>query len=578
MAGREGGGPDRGVAFPGGSGARRISRRRLLGGATAGTALLASAGALGGALGLEGCSSGPASLPPSARGSGRSHGPSGPPRRGGRLRVGTTSEIDGFSPFTDHWDNTGLTYANTVYDTLTAITADGRAVPYLAQSVTPNADRTVWTVTLRPGIRFHDGTPLDSSVLVANVEGFMSSLLTAPALKPIAGARAVGPLSVEILCKEPLVSFPYYLSTQVGVVVAPSMINPPAGTTPRPVGTGPFVYQEWVPNSHFEATRNPNYWRSGLPYLDSVTYFPIVDDGARLDSLLSGEIDLMVSTNPDVVTGLAGKDGYQRVDTLHRYVGEPDMDFIMLNTAVEPTNDLAVRQALASAMDTKALVKLFDDGLTEPSNGLFPPGSVYYAPTGYPSYDLARARALVEQAKPRHGGRIALQLGTIPNPRDVRATEAIQSMWQAAGIEVTLAQIDQATFITNALTGHFQAYTWEQFSAADPDLNYVWWSTTTIGPVGGLSLNFARNADPVIQAALQRGREDPDPAVRIAAYRTVNERFALDLPYLWISRTVWSAAASSRVGTFQGGTLPGGEEAESFTGGVLSPVETWLAE
>lgn len=549
-------------------GAGRLGRRSFLAGAGA-----ASLAGLGGSLLLGGCSTGT-----SARTSQPLPSSAGlPPKHGGSLHVGTTSEIDSFSPFSGHWDNTGLTYANTIYDTLTAIAADGSAKPYLAQSVTPNPEHTLWTITLRPGVLFHDGTPLDASVLVKNIEAFLGSPLTGPALSPIAGARVVGPLAVEVSCKEPLVAFPYYLSTQVGVVVAPSMIDPPAGAAPRPVGTGPFVYESWVPNAHFSATRNPRYWRKGLPYLDRVTYLPIVDDTARLDSLLSGSIGLMVSTNPDVLLKLRSSRSYRLVDTLQRSVGEPDMDFIMLNTVVPPTNDITVRRALARALDVRALIKLFDAGLTQPSTGLFPPGSPYYAPTGYPTYDLAAAKALVREAEARHGGRISLELATIPSSREVLATQAIQSMWQAAGVDVTLAQVDQATLITNALEGHFQAYTWEQFSAPDPDLNYVWWSTTTLAPVGSIALNFARNDDPLIQAALQRGRENADPSVRVAAYRTVNERLAADLPYLWLSRTIWSAAASADVAGFDGGRLPGGEAAESFAGGVLSPVQVWLS-
>ncbi len=547
----------------------RFDRRRFLSGG-ARTVAAAALGGVGAPLLLSDCSSAPGravATPGVSRAA---------PRRGGSVKIGMNSEIDGFSPFSDNWDNTGLTYANTVYDTLTAIAADGSAQPYLAESVTPNGDYSVWTITLRPDVFFHDGTPLDAGVLVANFEAFKASPLTGQALAPVLSARRTGHLVVEMVCSQPLVPFPYYLSTQVGVVVAPSMIDPPAGTSPKPVGTGPFVYEDWVPNSHFSATRNPRYWRPGLPYLDSVTYFPIADDGARLESLQSGSVDLMISTNPSAVTTLRSNPAYQLVDTIHHHLGEPDMDFIMLNTAVAPTDDPEVRLALAKAIDYEAIVELFGGGLTQPSSGLFPPGSIYYAPSSYPTYDLAGARALVDKARSRHGGAISLDLGTIPDPRDVQATQAIQSMWEKAGFSVTLSQTDQATFIENALEGKFHAYTWEQFSAPDPDLNYPWWSTTTVGPVGGISLNFARNYDPEIQAALEEGREHANPATRIAAYRRVNERLALDLPYLWLARTIWSAGANDSVMNFSNPTLPSGQPAEGFSGGVLDPTPIWL--
>ncbi len=81
------------------------------------------------------------------------------------------------------------------------------------------------------------------------------------------------------------------------------------------------------------------------------------------------------------------------------------MDFIILNTSVDPTNDLVVRQALAHAIDVDELVKLFGAGIAKPNPSLFPPGSPYRAAdNGYPKYDLAKAKALVAQAAPNHGG------------------------------------------------------------------------------------------------------------------------------------------------------------------------------
>ena len=107
----------------------------------------------------------------------------GTPRRGGTVTVGLNSEIDGFLPSASHFDNSGLTYANTIYDTLTVVGADGTARPYLAQSVTPNTDMTVWTITLRPGVTFHDGSPLNADVVLANIQALQTSALTGQALR-----------------------------------------------------------------------------------------------------------------------------------------------------------------------------------------------------------------------------------------------------------------------------------------------------------------------------------------------------------------------------------------------------------
>ena len=106
-------------------------------------------------------------------------------RQGGIAIIGTTADIDGFYPPSNHWDTNGFCYANAIYDPLTAVAADGSIQPYLAQSVTPNADKTVWNITLRPNITFSDGSALTATVLKNNLDALKASTLTGTALQPI---------------------------------------------------------------------------------------------------------------------------------------------------------------------------------------------------------------------------------------------------------------------------------------------------------------------------------------------------------------------------------------------------------
>ena len=168
-----------------------------------------------------------------------------------------SSDIDGFLPAQSHFDNTGLTYANAVFDTLTAVAADGSIRPHLAASVTPNADMTAWTVTLRPNVRFHDGSPLTADVALQNFKALKASPLTAQAVAAVSGATTAGDLSITYNCVEPLVAFPSYLTTQVGYLIALSQLDNTKNGSQMPVGTGPFKYVSWEPNDHFTLERNP---------------------------------------------------------------------------------------------------------------------------------------------------------------------------------------------------------------------------------------------------------------------------------------------------------------------------------
>ena len=552
-----------------------LSRRRFLssGAAAAGGAALLG---VGGPIALTGCgtssgSSGNVATTPNA-GIG-----SGTPRRGGSAVLAMTSEIDGFYPPANHWDATGFLYANSVFDPLVAVAADGSAQPYLAQSITPNGDYSVWTLKLRPGVTFSDGSALTSSVLKANFDALKASPLTGVAVRVVEKATIVDPLTVAYTCTGPNVAFPYYLTSQVGYVFGTAMIDAAGGSGPvKPIGTGPFVYSSWQPNDHFTATRNPHYWRPGYPYLDSITFRPIADTTQRESTLETGGVDLIYSNDPNTVNHFQGKPAYQLVTNLNDTVGEPDMDFIMLNCAKAPTDDLRIRQALAHGLDASALATLFGGGIEKPATGLFPPGSPYYSKTTYPAYDQATARSLVREYAAQHGTP-SLQLGTVTDPRLARVVQAIQSMWGQVGFDVSIKIIDQASFITNAVVGDYQAYTFEMFSAADPDLNYVWWSTTTIAKPGQIGLNFARNDDPKIEAALLAARGETDRAKRIADYQAVNERLAIDLPYLWLGKTVWSEVGNQKLQNFAGMVLPNGVRAKPFDNGVSFTAQMWLA-
>src|ERR1700678_1876107 len=142
-----------------------ISRRSFLSrSAVAGGAVVLGAGA---SSVLAGCSSG-SSSPTTTSGSSTPASKPGTPKRGGALVVGTIAEIDGFYPPANHWDTNGFLYANTVFDPLMAIAADGTTQPYLCKSMTSNSTFDVWTMTLRPNIKFHDGSQLTSTVIQAN--------------------------------------------------------------------------------------------------------------------------------------------------------------------------------------------------------------------------------------------------------------------------------------------------------------------------------------------------------------------------------------------------------------------------
>jgi len=192
------------------------------------------------------------------------------------------------------------------------------------------------------------------------------------------------------------------------------------------------VFSEWVPGDHFTATKNPNYWQSGLPYLDSITYRPIVDVEARSNSLKSGTVQMILSSDAQTIHDFTGNSSYKMITDLHKVIGETDQIFLMLNTGTPPLTDSRVRQALAYAIDPKLINDTIGYGIAPLSTGPFTQGTPLYVPTGYPQYNVDKAKALVSAAE-KSLGPINLQLGVTNTGRNVQLMELVQAQLQQVG-------------------------------------------------------------------------------------------------------------------------------------------------
>ncbi|MEY2399428.1 MAG: peptide/nickel transport system substrate-binding protein [Actinomycetota bacterium] len=490
------------------------------------------------------------------------------PKPGGKLVMGVEAEVDGFDPTQNRMDVTGLTYASIVYDSLGAFGKDGKVHPYLAESIDHNADYTQWTVKLRPNVKFSNGDPLTADDVVADWNAHLKSPLTAAAIVGyLKTVTKVDDLTAQFTMAGPWVPFPTYLTGQLGFVFSHKMLDDPKAAPRNPIGTGPFVLKDWVPGNHMIATKNPNYWQKGLPYLDSVELRPIVETQSRESSLRAGTIDLMHSSDVQTIKDLKNSGSIASI-TDEKVQGEQEEHFIMLNTAKAPLDDVRIRKALAYATDRKRRIDTIDFGISPDSTGPFGNvGSDFHSDTTYPSFDLAKAKDLVKQYETDKGvSNVTFELGTTNTGRNLQDMSLIQSMWKDAGINVTIKQVQQSEYILNALNGAYQAYDWRQFGEPDPDADFVWWSTKTAAPIGQLALNFARNNDPAIDAALLKGRTSADDAQRKAAYQDIAKRFATDdVPYVWLNQTIWQIAFKPKVKGIETWTLPDGEAGVNHT-------------
>ncbi len=557
--------------------AERIDRRAFLARGAAAGAGVAALGAAGGGLAACGSRSAPESGP-----SGTSGHPNGvstaTAQKGGQLIFGTEAEEKGFSTTQGTFDTTGIMYARTVFDPLAIIDADGNVQPYLAQSILPNGDYTVWTITMRPNLAFHNGAPCDGAAVAENFALQQSSGLTGPEFTTISKVSVPSPLVVTVTMKSAWVPFDFYLAGGVGGQIAfiaePNWLK--SGSQTNPIGTGPFVFQAWNPDDYFTATRNPHYWRPNLPYLDSITYKPIPDSEQLLASLESGGVDIIHTSISQVTGGLRANTSLGYTDDSVRVAGEPDMLCLLLNLSKPPFDNLKVRQAAAMSVSSAQYSKVIENGICPPSTGPFVEGSPYFAPTGYPRPDRATAKQLIEEVQRQTNRPVSLTLNHTPDPDATRDAEYFQAQLQGSGMQVSLSTVQQAESISVAVLGNFQAQVWRQFGAVHPDLNYIFWSPTDASEAG-FAANMARNTDPRMETALLQGRQSPGASDRALAYQEVGKLMGSDIPYIWTARAVWSIGAQAKVENWNNPTTPAGKPAFGMITGAIWPTQIWLS-
>lgn len=494
------------------------------------------------------------------------------PTKGGTLNIGLDAETDGWNPTSSQWAGAAYYVAQAVFDPLVAYGKDLKPHPVLAKSIEPSDDYTAWTIEMRSGITFHDGSKLDAKVVKNQLDKDVSSFLVGQAFRSVKDIEVVDDLTVKVNMKEPWVAFPAVLAAQGGFIASPKQLDATgAANTDKPIGTGPYKFKEWVRDDHLTVTRNPNYWRKDVAYPETITFRPIPDDQTRLQSIQSGDLDL-------TYTSVASQILAARRDK-SLAINEYDSDsvtMLMMNTAKAPLDDVRMREAIANSVDQNELVEIVGRGLSQTATSPYTKKSPWYAPSGYPTKpNVSKAKGLVNAYKKDKGisGNVKLDLGCTPTPQNKQAMGIIKTQLAKASIDADIKYTEQATYITNALNGDYQVNCWLQLGATDPDGDSVWWKSSNANPPGQLALNFMRMKDPGVDEALQEGHSNPDTEARKKAYAKVWKRFAAVYPYAYLSHphgsVIWSKA---RVGGVGDAKLPDGSKPLLYGGALPANV------
>jgi ABC-type transport system substrate-binding protein len=381
------------------------------------------------------------------------------------------------------------------------------------------SDRRVWTFTLRPGVRFQDGAPLDSGAVVANLDHLRR-------VRAFPGrAERIGPHVVQVTLDRPNAAFLHTLSQPFFAMQSPRRLGGPGSDVP--VGTGPYRLETARPGL-VDLAAFDGYWR-GAPRLRRLVFRRYPDEDALVRALLSGEVEVSSAVGPSKATVLRSEPAV----TLDSRTGL-NLICLTINNERPPFTDVRVRRALSRAVDRPALVREVLAGHAEAAHTALPPVLFGHdARARDLVLDRDAARRLLAAARLPEGLETTLTVSRAPRPyllEPLRVAGRIRDDLARVGVAVRLREV--ATWTEHvALT-----------SRGEFDLALLGWQADTLDPNDFLTAlldsgsigttNRSRYRSPAMDGLLRRARMESAPADRLARYRDAQELFHADVPFV----------------------------------------------
>ena len=450
------------------------------------------------------------------------------PKPGGVLKVALEADI--IAPLDPHHYNaysTGLAMEQ-VYSGLVRLDPQLNVTPDLATDWTVSPDGKTYTFKIRPGVTFHDGTPLtadDVKFSFDRIRDKATGSSQAYLLVDVTNTAVQGGDTFVMTLDKPFSPLLQELSTMYIVSQAYVQKNGAAYLTNHMNGTGPFMFKDFVPNTHTELVKNPNYYSKGLPYLDGITFIPAPDDPSRTADIQTGNVDFADQiAQKDIITLQSAKgvvlDG--GVSTLH--------DYLFFNEKRKPFDNPLVRQAIAYALDRDAMTKLVLFGYGQPIYGgcIAPFNWAYDADLQpFKTQDMAKAKALLAQAGLSGGFSTTLGASTAYQPQ-VDAAQLIKQYLAPLGINVQVVAEEWGTYIDRLVNKHdYNMAIIGWIGALDPD-DYLYSRFHSNQPN-----NFEFYSNPQVDQLLDQGRTLQDHAQRLPIYHQIESTLATDSPMAW---------------------------------------------
>ncbi|MBI4701719.1 MAG: ABC transporter permease subunit [Deltaproteobacteria bacterium] len=484
---------------------------------------------------------------------GRPAAPGAAPVRGGWLRVATSQNIRALDPALAY-DEASSAIGQLLFARLLRWDEQGRLVPDLAESHEARDGGRIHRFRLRPGLRFHDGAPLDAADVKRSLERLLAPGTPSPGASQyamivghgayrggkaasLAGVRVLGPAEIEIELGQPDATFLPLLAMGFAAPVCPSSGRQVETKRPaRPCGAGPFRLEAWDPGERVVLRRFDGYHVPGMPYLDGIVWYTQVPARTQRYRFESGELDYLRELS---VADTAMFEADPRWKLRGRWA-QPHSTFgVFLNTEMPPFADRHVRRAVAFALDPSVLGKVRPN--VGPTDRMIPaslPGPERLRPMrrhdpAAALAELALAGYAYDPRSGRGGYPEPIDFVTVPDTFDQHAAEIFQQQLAKVGIRIRLRLLSYAAYLAETQRRRRCPMGWTAWGADFPDPSNFFEPILTSGAIreeGSQNIAFFSHAE--LDAVVSRAQHEQDRTRRMALYERAEEIVRDEAPWI----------------------------------------------
>jgi glutathione transport system substrate-binding protein len=447
-----------------------------------------------------------------------------------------------FTTMDPHDTNDTLSYSvqKTMLQGLVGFDKEMKVIPVLAENYSVNDNATEFTFKLRKGIKFHDGTPFNAEAVKANLDRLTdpnSTLIRSSLFKVVKETIVIDEYTVKVILSEPFGAMINTFAHPAAMMISPQALKQYGDEVSKhPVGTGPYMFEEWQPGDHLTVKKNPDYWNATGNEVDSIIFKPTPENGTRIAMLQAGDADIIYPVPTESVKSIDGKNGII-VETNPSIV----VQYLSMNTLKKPFDDPRVRQAINYAINKEAFTQVVFNGFASPLKSVIAPNTQFYSEQKGYDFDLEKAKKLMAEAGYANG--FTATLWGNNNSTSMKAMEFIQQQLAQINIKVTIESMESGTLsdkIWNVKTPE----------EAEIQLYYGGWSPSTgdadwgIRPLLGgkesyppFSYNTAYYNNEKVNKLISDALKTADPNVRKNVYAEIQTEIWNDAPWAFLAVT-----------------------------------------